>query len=190
MDITSGRIKVIRAQLRIGLVHGRMKGVEKEQTMAQFKRGDIHLLVATTVIEVGVDVANASLMIIENPERLGLSQLHQLRGRVGRGSQESHCVLMYQTPLGANSRERLTAMRESNDGFYIAEKDLQLRGPGEVLGTRQTGLMEFRVADLTCHAHLLDEVQELAQQIREQQPQLVEPLIRRWIGVAERFAGV
>ncbi len=132
-------------------MHGRLKPAEKDAVMAAFKAGELDLLVATTVIEVGVDVPNASLMIIENPERLGLAQLHQLRGRVGRGMAASHCVLLYQRPLSANGKQRLTAMRESNDGFYIAEKDLELRGPGEVLGTRQTGLMEFRVARLPEH---------------------------------------
>ncbi len=158
--------------------------------MASFKAGELDLLVATTVIEVGVDVSNASLMIIENPERLGLAQLHQLRGRVGRGTDASHCVLLYQTPLTHSGRQRLGAMRESNDGFYIAERDLQLRGPGEVLGTRQTGLMEFRVAELPAHDHLLPAVQTLATQVKEHYPELEEPLIRRWTGSAQRFAQV
>ena len=158
--------------------------------MAAFKAGKIDLLVATTVIEVGVDVPNASLMIIENPERLGLAQLHQLRGRVGRGQDASHCVLLYQSPLSANGRQRLGAMRESSDGFYIAEKDLELRGPGEVLGTRQTGLMEFRVARLPAHNHLLDDVQALAGQIMADYPQLAEPLIQRWTGTTRHFAKV
>jgi ATP-dependent DNA helicase RecG len=176
--------------LRIGLVHGRMTPADKEAVMAAFKAGDIDLLVATTVIEVGVDVANASLMIIENPERLGLAQLHQLRGRVGRGSIASHCVLLYQSPLSANGQQRLRAMRESNDGFYIAEKDLELRGPGEVLGTRQTGLMEFRVAELPAHGHLLPEVEVLAQRVHRSMPEEEELLIRRWTGSAQRFAQV
>ena len=158
--------------------------------MADFKNGELALLVATTVIEVGVDVPNASLMIIENPERLGLAQLHQLRGRVGRGEQASHCVLLYQTPLSANGKQRLSVMRESSDGFYIAEKDLQLRGPGEVLGTRQTGLMEFRIALLPTHSHLLDEVQSIANTIRESYPDLAEPLIQRWTGTGQQFAKV
>jgi ATP-dependent DNA helicase RecG len=177
-------------QLAIGLIHGRLKPAEKETVMRRFKAGELSLLVATTVIEVGVDVPNASLMIIENPERLGLAQLHQLRGRVGRGSEASHCVLLYQAPLSANGRQRLGAMRESTDGFYIAEKDLELRGPGEVLGTRQTGLMEFRIAELPTHNHLLDEVQCLAQQIREHYPELSEPLIARWTGAVQHFAKV
>jgi ATP-dependent DNA helicase RecG len=146
--------------------------------------------VATTVIEVGVDVPNASLMIIENPERLGLAQLHQLRGRVGRGTQASHCVLLYQTPLSANGKQRLTALRESNDGFFIAEKDLELRGPGEVLGTRQTGLMEFRIAELPAHQHLLAEVQNLASALQIKHPALIEPLIQRWTGSSQQYGKV
>ena len=167
-----------------------MKPAEKEQVMADFKAGRLSLLVATTVIEVGVDVPNASLMIIENPERLGLAQLHQLRGRVGRGTAASHCVLLYQSPLSFNGKQRLQAMRASSDGFYIAEKDLELRGPGEVLGTRQTGLMEFRVARLPEHNHLLDKVQQLAGQIQVEHPELAEPLIKRWTGTAREFAKV
>ncbi|MCB1842267.1 MAG: ATP-dependent DNA helicase RecG, partial [Halioglobus sp.] len=138
----------------------------------------------------GVDVPNASLMIIENPERLGLAQLHQLRGRVGRGSEASHCVLLYQTPLSNSGKQRLTAMRESNDGFVIAEKDLALRGPGEVLGTRQTGLMEFRIAELPRHSPLLPEVQAMAGYLRAEHPERVDALIRRWAGGRERFAKV
>ena len=158
--------------------------------MTAFNAGELTLLVATTVIEGGVDVPNASLMIIENPERLGLAQLHQLRGRVGRGSAASHCVLLYQPPLSANGKQRLGALRESSDGFYIAEKDLELRGPGEVLGTRQTGLMEFRIAELPAHDHLLDEVQAIADMIRTRHPQLADPLIQRWTGASQQFAKV
>ena len=158
--------------------------------MAAFKNGELALLVATTVIEVGVDVPNASLMIIENPERLGLAQLHQLRGRVGRGAQASHCVLLYQSPLSANGKQRLSVMRESSDGFYIAEKDLELRGPGEVLGTRQTGLMEFRIAELPTHNHLLDDVQLISDDIRKTHPELADPLIHRWTGAGQQFAKV
>ncbi|MEM1112552.1 MAG: ATP-dependent DNA helicase RecG [Pseudomonadota bacterium] len=176
--------------IEVGLVHGRMKAADKEGVMAAFKAGDLQVLVATTVIEVGVDVPNASLMIIENPERLGLAQLHQLRGRVGRGSIASHCVLLYQPPLGRQSKERLNAMRESTDGFYIAEKDLELRGPGEVLGTRQTGLMEFRVAQLPGHADLLDRVQALASQITAEHPERAAPLVSRWTGAGQRFGWV
>lgn len=189
-EATAAELRQALPQLSIGLVHGRLKPQEKEAVMAAFKRGDVSLLVATTVIEVGVDVPNASLMIIENPERLGLAQLHQLRGRVGRGAQASHCVLLYQTPLSLSARERLSVLRESSDGFYIAEKDLELRGPGEVLGTRQTGLMEFRIAELPTHSHLLDEVQEIANTIRESHPQLVEPLIQRWTASGQQFARV
>jgi ATP-dependent DNA helicase RecG len=175
--------------LRIGIVHGRMKPAEKHQTMEAFKRGEIKLLVATTVIEVGVDVPNASLMIVENAERLGLAQLHQLRGRVGRGSTASSCVLMYRTPLSAMARARLEVMRETGDGFRIAEKDLELRGPGEVLGTRQTGQLEFRVADLSRDAHLLPAVQRVGAALMRDHPDSVERLIRRWIGTAVRYAG-
>lgn len=176
--------------IAVAMVHGRMKAKEKDAVMTAFKAGEYQLLVATTVIEVGVDVPNATLMIIENPERLGLAQLHQLRGRVGRGSAASHCVLLYQSPLGQHSRARLQVMRESNDGFYIAEEDLRQRGPGEVLGTRQTGLMEFRVARLPEHEHLLDKVQNIAEELQQQRPQWVQPLIRRWAGDSQAFANV
>ncbi|MEZ2745917.1 ATP-dependent DNA helicase RecG [Halopseudomonas bauzanensis] len=177
-------------ELSIGLIHGRMKATEKAEIMQAFKDGDLHLLVATTVIEVGVDVPNASLMIIENPERLGLAQLHQLRGRVGRGSTASHCVLLYHAPLSALGRERLGIMRESSDGFVIAEKDLELRGPGEVLGTRQTGLVQFRVADLVRDADLLPQVQEAAAAFTRQHPQRVNLVIDRWLADAQQFAQV
>ena len=170
--------------LAIGLVHGRMKAAEKAAVMDAFKAGELDLLVATTVIEVGVDVPNASLMIIENPERLGLSQLHQLRGRVGRGSTASFCVLLYHPPLSAHSRERLAVMRETNDGFRIAEKDLELRGPGEVLGTRQTGLAQMKIADLERDADLLERVAPLAEALLATHPEASRPLIRRWLGEA------
>ena len=176
--------------LEVGLVHGRLKAAEKEQVMQRFKSGDIQLLVATTVIEVGVDVSNASLMIIENPERLGLAQLHQLRGRVGRGSESSHCVLLFKSSIGEQGKARLTFLRESNDGFFIAEKDLELRGPGEVLGTRQTGLEDFRVADIQLHEDLLERARSMARLIAEDYPDRVDPLIQRWKGAAERFAAV
>ncbi|WP_422666900.1 ATP-dependent DNA helicase RecG [Billgrantia endophytica] len=169
-------------ELAIGLVHGRMKASEKAAVMDAFKTGELDLLVATTVIEVGVDVPNASLMIIENPERLGLSQLHQLRGRVGRGSTESFCVLLYHGPLSAHSRERLAVMRETTDGFRIAEKDLELRGPGEVLGTRQTGLAQMKIADLERDADLLERVSPLAEALLATHPEASQPLIRRWLG--------
>ena len=176
--------------LNIGLIHGRLKPAEKQQIMDEFKAGKIHLLVATTVIEVGVDVPSASLMIIENAERLGLAQLHQLRGRVGRGSSQSSCVLMYNPPLGDLARQRMEIMRETTDGFRIAEKDLQLRGPGEVLGTRQTGMMLFRVADLARDADLLKLIPAAAARLLKQHPGQADKLIRRWIGDASRFAGV
>lgn len=174
-------------QLSIGLVHGRLKGPEKEAVMAAFKKGDLDLLVATTVIEVGVDVPNAGLMIIENPERLGLAQLHQLRGRVGRGAVESHCVLMYKPPLSVNAQQRLGVMRETNDGFVIAQKDLELRGPGEVLGTRQTGDMRFRIADVMRDQALLSDVQAAAELILEDYPQHAQPMIERWVGDREAY---
>jgi ATP-dependent DNA helicase RecG len=158
--------------------------------MQAFKQGATQLLVATTVIEVGVDVPNASLMVIENPERLGLAQLHQLRGRVGRGSTESHCVLLYKTPLSNLAKERLAIMRQSNDGFFIAEKDLQIRGPGEVLGTRQTGLMEFKMADLLRDAHLQPKIKLWAERIKAQHPELIEPLIKRWLAGSAQYGHV
>lgn len=176
--------------LRIGLVHGRLKGPDKEAVMAAFKAGEIDLLVATTVIEVGVDVPNASLMVIENAERLGLSQLHQLRGRVGRGARQSHCVLMYHPPLGEVARERLAVMRETNDGFEIARRDLEIRGPGEVLGTRQTGEMQFRIADLLRDQELVPQVQALAERLLVSHPGCVAPLIRRWVGDRVQYADV
>lgn len=167
--------------LRIGLVHGRMKPQEKQAIMAEFKAANLDLLVATTVIEVGVDVPNASLMIIENSERLGLAQLHQLRGRVGRGSTASHCVLMYKPPLGKISSKRLQVMRDSQDGFYIAEKDLEIRGTGEILGTKQTGMAEFKVADLMRDRKMIPLVQRYAKQIIVENPPLAEALIKRWL---------
>lgn len=173
--------------LVVALVHGRMKAQDKSLIMDQFKEGRIDVLVATTVIEVGVDVPNANLIVIENPERLGLAQLHQLRGRVGRGALKSYCALMYHPPLSANGKERLSVMRESNDGFVIAEKDLELRGPGEVLGTRQTGMVEFRIADLQRDQNWLPEVKTMAAQVFEDS-KLSELLIRRWVG-AKRVYG-
>lgn len=169
-------------ELNIGLVHGRMKPAEKQQVMQQFKSGELHLLVATTVIEVGVDVPNASLMIIENPERLGLAQLHQLRGRVGRGSVASHCVLLYHAPLSKTAQKRLGVLRESNDGFVIAQKDLEIRGPGEVLGTKQTGLADFKIADLLRDQYLIPEVQRIARHLHQQYPQHARAIIERWLG--------
>ncbi|UVL78492.1 ATP-dependent DNA helicase RecG [Pseudomonas putida] len=177
-------------ELRVGLIHGRMKPAEKAEIMAQFKAGELQLLVATTVIEVGVDVPNASLMIIENPERLGLAQLHQLRGRVGRGSAVSHCVLLYHPPLSQIGRERLGIMRETNDGFIIAEKDLELRGPGEMLGTRQTGLLQFKVADLMRDADLLPAVRDAAQALVARWPDHVSPLLDRWLRHGQQYGQV
>jgi len=174
--------------MRIGLVHGKLKPAQKQEVMEAFKTGEIALLVATTVIEVGVDVPNASLMVIENSERLGLAQLHQLRGRVGRGSVKSSCVLLYQTPLSGMARQRLDVLRETNDGFRIAEKDLELRGPGEVLGTRQTGQMSLRIADLARDAHLLPSIQRAGEILLRENPDRIERLIDRWVGHAARFA--
>lgn len=176
--------------LAVGLVHGRMKAEAKDAVMRAFAAGELQVLVATTVIEVGVDVPEATLMIIENAERMGLAQLHQLRGRVGRGSQSSHCVLFYQSPLSAHARQRLKVMRETNDGFVIAQKDLELRGPGEVLGTRQTGLMQLRVADLLRDADLAPLAQQLGQSLLQERPAAVDPLIRRWLGDATRYGKV
>ena len=177
-------------ELRIGLVHGRLKPAEKEAVMAAFQQRELDLLVATTVIEVGVDVPNASLMIIENAERLGLSQLHQLRGRVGRGAEKSSCVLLYQTPLSRTARIRINTMRETNDGFVVAQKDLELRGPGEVLGTRQTGLAQFHIADLLRDAALLEPVERVAERLLAEHPDHVPHLVRRWLGQAEQYGAV
>lgn len=176
------------SKLKIGLVHGRMKAAEKQAIMETFKAGEIQLLVATTVIEVGVDVPNASLMVIENPERLGLAQLHQLRGRVGRGSIASHCVLMYKSPLTKTAVKRLKVLRESNDGFVIAEKDLEIRGPGELLGTRQTGLAELKIADLVRDAALIREIQQTAYQIWHKYPDNAAGLINRWLANREQYS--
>lgn len=189
-EVTAEQLAEQLPQVRVGLVHGRMKPAEKAEVMARFKAAEIDLLVATTVIEVGVDVPNASLMVIENPERLGLAQLHQLRGRVGRGSKKSHCILLYQTPLSRNGKERLGVMRESNDGFFIAEKDLELRGPGQVLGTAQTGLMEFRIADIARDAAMLDEVKDAADFVLSRHPDIVDALVRRWLGENIHYANV
>ena len=180
----------ILPHLRIGLVHGRMKPSEKQAVMAQFKLAELDLLVATTVIEVGVDVPNASLMIIENAERLGLSQLHQLRGRVGRGSTASFCVLMYKPPLGKISQKRLQVMRDTQDGFVISEKDLEIRGPGEMLGTKQTGITEFKVANLMRDRKMLPTVQFYAKQLSQKYPQQADLLIRRWLNNREIYGNV
>ncbi|GAA6151276.1 ATP-dependent DNA helicase RecG [Pseudoteredinibacter isoporae] len=189
-EVTANELQQQLSQLKVGLIHGRLKAAEKEEIMSQFKAGQLQVLVATTVIEVGVDVPNASLMIIENPERLGLAQLHQLRGRVGRGSIASHCVLLYGQPLSEYGRARLSAMRETSDGFKIAERDLELRGPGEVLGTKQTGEMQFKLADLQRDANLIKSIRRSAQDIAEHHPHLQEPIIQRWLGQAEEYAQV
>ncbi|WP_199609729.1 ATP-dependent DNA helicase RecG [Flocculibacter collagenilyticus] len=178
---TAQSLQTALPELKIGLVHGRMKAAEKQAIMADFKAGKLHLLVATTVIEVGVDVPNASLMIIENPERLGLAQLHQLRGRVGRGSVASHCVLLYQAPLTVTAQKRLGVLRDSNDGFVIAQRDLEIRGPGEVLGTRQTGLAQLRIADLQRDGHLLPQVKKLAHHLWQHYPDNAKWIMQRWI---------
>jgi len=177
-------------QLKVGLVHGRMSARKKEEGMVAFKTGQIQLLVATTVIEVGVDVPNATLMVIENAERMGLAQLHQLRGRVGRGTRQSSCVLLYRAPLGQLSRERLHAIRDSNDGFEIAQRDLELRGPGEMLGTRQTGLAQMRVADLSRDIGLLPLIQNAAEILLTRYADRIAPLTTRWIGSDAKYGRI
>ncbi|MBK9131739.1 MAG: ATP-dependent DNA helicase RecG [Gammaproteobacteria bacterium] len=176
--------------LAVGLLHGRMKPAEKEAVMAAFKDGAIQLLVATTVIEVGVDVPNAGLMIIENAERLGLAQLHQLRGRVGRGSEKSACVLMYHSPLSERGRLRLAALRDTGDGFEIARRDLELRGPGEILGVRQAGIAQLRTADVVRDQELIPAAGQCAALLLEHYPERVSPLIRRWLGDRPRYGAV
>ncbi len=176
--------------IQTGLVHGRLKGEEKVQVMSQFNAGEIDLLVATTVIEVGVDVPNASLMIIENAERLGLAQLHQLRGRVGRGPLKSSCVLLYRSPLSEHGRFRLSIMRETNDGFKIAQKDLELRGPGEFLGTRQAGVLQFKVADLVRDGELIPKIEQVGNLLVDHYPEHVTPLIERWLGGSVQYSDV
>jgi ATP-dependent DNA helicase RecG len=176
--------------VRVALIHGRMKSADKDAVMQAFKNHQLDLLVATTVIEVGVDVPNAGLMIIENPERLGLSQLHQLRGRVGRGEDDSYCLLMYQSPLSDTARQRLGILRDSNDGFVIAEKDLELRGPGEVMGTRQTGAVHFKIADLARDADLLEVIQQTGEQLFTESPHAIQPLCDRWLGTSTDYAEV
>lgn len=185
---TAADLTAALSQLRVGLVHGRLKAPDRIAVMQAFAAGEIDLLVATTVIEVGVDVPKASLMIIENPERLGLAQLHQLRGRVGRGALESSCVLLYQPPLSETARQRLAVLRDSTDGFVIAERDLELRGPGEVLGTRQTGEALFKVADLQRDAGLLTRTRQLADILLSRDQAAAEQLVRRWVGAAARYA--
>lgn len=186
-EATAVQLAEILSPIKIGLIHSRLKPAEKDSVMQSFKSGDIQLLVATTVIEVGVDVPNASLMIIENAERLGLAQLHQLRGRIGRGAIASHCVLLYASPISQHSKARLQVMRESNDGFYIAEQDLLLRGPGEVLGTRQAGEMQFKIADLQRDADLLEKVRTTAAPLLKQYPENCQALMDRWLGENHRY---
>jgi ATP-dependent DNA helicase RecG len=187
-EVTATELIARLPELRVGLVHGRTKAREREAVMAAFKEGALDLLVATTVIEVGVDVPNASLMIVENAERLGLAQLHQLRGRVGRGSVESHCLLLFREPLSGIARERLGILRQTGDGFVIAQKDLELRGPGEVLGTRQTGEVRFRVADLLRDQSLLPQARAAADELIASHPERVAPLVQRWLAEGERYA--
>jgi ATP-dependent DNA helicase RecG len=187
---TAAALAAALPELRVGLVHGRMPAAAKEDTMRRFKEGKIQLLVATTVIEVGVDVPNATLMVIENAERMGLAQLHQLRGRVGRGQHASSCLLLYRSPLSPLARERLAVMRDTNDGFEVARRDLELRGPGELLGTRQTGLAQMRVADLLRDADLLPRVQIAAETLLRDWPLHVAPLVGRWVGHAEQYGRV
>lgn len=185
---TAKELKELLPDLKIGLVHGRMKAAEKQEVMAAFKEAELHLLVATTVIEVGVDVPNASLMIIENPERLGLAQLHQLRGRVGRGTVASHCVLLYHAPLSKTGKKRLGVLRESNDGFVIAQRDLEIRGPGEVLGTKQTGLADLKIADLVRDQQLVPQVQQIAHHMWQNFPDHSQRIIDRWVGNKEIYS--
>jgi ATP-dependent DNA helicase RecG len=189
-ELAADELRLVLPELNIGLLHGRMKPAEKDAVMDEFRNGNIQLLVSTTVIEVGVDVANASLMVIENPERLGLAQLHQLRGRVGRGEAKSHCMLLYGTPLSQHARQRLKAMRETNNGFELAEIDLRLRGPGELLGARQTGEAGYRIADLMRDQALLAEAKKNAPKLLEKYPKNSKLLIDRWIHKAEEFASV
>ena len=177
-------------KLNVGLVHGRMSSSEKDRVMRDFSSGGLHVLVATTVVEVGVDVPNASLMVIENAERMGLSQLHQLRGRVGRGREASHCILLYKPPLTDVAEARLRVLRSTTDGFAIAQKDLELRGPGEVLGTRQTGLMQLRVANIVRDADLLPDVIRISDELLIRYPQRVDPLIERWTRGDSEYAKV
>ncbi|HDW8039562.1 TPA: ATP-dependent DNA helicase RecG [Yersinia enterocolitica] len=186
-EVTCEELKIALPEIKVGLVHGRMKGPEKQAVMSAFKQGELQLLVATTVIEVGVDVPNASLMIIDNPERLGLAQLHQLRGRVGRGAVASHCVLLYKTPLSKTAQMRLQVLRDSNDGFVIAQRDLEIRGPGELLGTRQTGSAEFKVADLLRDQAMIPEVQRVARHLHQQYPEHAQALIERWLPERTRY---
>jgi ATP-dependent DNA helicase RecG len=179
-EATAAELAAALPEHRVGLLHGRLPSAEKARVMEAFAAGGLGLLVATTVIEVGVDVPNATLMVIENPERMGLAQIHQLRGRVGRGTAASHCILLYKGPLGQVARSRLEAVRNSQDGFELAERDLALRGAGELLGTRQTGEQSFRVADLSRHAHLMTEVVARGDRLLTQAPEEARALLRAW----------
>ena len=187
---TAEQLQAALPELAVGLLHGRLRPAEKEAVMAAFTSGALDLLVATTVIEVGVDVPNAGLMIIENAERLGLAQLHQLRGRVGRGNEKSACVLMYHSPLSERGRLRLAALRDTGDGFEIARRDLELRGPGEILGVRQAGLAQLRVADVLRDQALIPAASRAATLLLERYPERVAPLIRRWLGDRPQYGAV
>jgi ATP-dependent DNA helicase RecG len=189
-EVTAEQLSKLLPDISIGLIHGKMKPEEKRSVMTNFREKLIQVLVATTVIEVGVDIPNANLMIIENPERLGLAQLHQLRGRVGRSNIQSYCIMLYQSPLSKAAKERLSVMRDSTDGFYIAEKDLELRGAGQILGTQQTGLMSFKIAEIGRDAGLLDDVKESSELIFQHYPEVAEMLIHRWLGKRENYASV
>ena len=189
-ETTASELAALLPNVNVGLVHGRLKSPQKQAVMSHFNSGDIQLLVATTVVEVGVNVPNASLMIIENPERLGLSQLHQLRGRVGRGSIKSHCVLLYQKPLSKNGKQRIEIMRMTNDGFKLAEKDLQMRGPGQVLGTQQSGAAIFKIADLERDADMIDAVVQASNAICNSSPDVANALIKRWCPLATNYIDV
>ena len=189
-EATFAELQIALPELKVELVHGRMKAKEKAERMARFSRGEAQLLIATTVIEVGVDVPNATLMVMENAERLGLAQLHQLRGRVGRGAEQSYCLLLYKNPLSHTGKRRLAVMRDTTDGFVIAEEDLKLRGPGEWLGTRQTGDLAFRIADLVRDEALMEPAKEIANKLMQDYPQWIDPLLRRWLKGGQNFADI
>jgi ATP-dependent DNA helicase RecG len=187
---TAALLSSLLSEIRVALIHGKMKPAEKDRIMQAFRRGEIDLLVATTVIEVGVDVPNANLMIIENSERLGLAQLHQLRGRVGRGEDQAVCVLMYQSPLGKTSRRRLDIMRQTNDGFEIARHDLELRGAGELMGTKQTGDQQLKVANIVRDQALLPLVEQAAEALICNHTENVDLIIERWVKHKAHYAEV
>ena len=189
-ETTAEQLTATLPDLKVGLVHGRMTPDDKASVMNLFKTGELNLLVATTVIEVGVDVPNASLMVIDNSERLGLAQLHQLRGRIGRGTNKSFCLLLYHPPLGITSKERLNVMRESQDGFFIAERDLEIRGPGEMFGSRQSGAVEFKLADLVRDSHMLTEIRPLADTMLEHDPVTAKALMERWLMSPQKLSQV